>query len=130
MIDAFKRASAWRINGRASVLAANARRTERQAARSDLREARCVRCWKRWCEPRATLDLQRAADSRLFRTAPWITCMGSPLAGGTFPHMKAAKSDGRFAGCSGVERAGFLQETWMRRWPIWISPRDVMSSEV
>jgi hypothetical protein len=54
-------------HGRAPVLLLRAAGPERQAARSDLREARCGLAGNRGCEPGADVGFARAADSRLFR---------------------------------------------------------------
>src|SRR6267143_1705164 len=82
----------------AAVLLLCAAGPERQAARSDLREAGGGLAGNRGCEPGADVGFARAADSRLFRRAGrslvWLAG-----AGGTLPAHEAAKSDGRFAGC-------------------------------
>ena len=67
MIDAFKRASAWRITAVFAVLLLCAPGPQRQASRSDLREAGRRPARDCRCEPRADVGFARAADSRLFQ---------------------------------------------------------------
>ena len=128
MIDAFKRASAWRIT---AVLPyyCYARQDRKDKPRVPISAKLVADLLETAGASRAlTLDLH-APQIQGYFDVPVDHLYGSPVLVDYFRQQELAESDGGFAGCGRRgARAGVSRRSWKRRWPSWISAEWIWTS--